>query len=185
MRPDRAPFSESHRRMIPAPLDEVWPACLAVTASEIRAFGPLIRLRGLPARLRGGSGVATDRADRPLLELFAAEGFVPLLVQDDGSSQRVEFGAIGRFWSPTHNAPVRFGSARELARFDEPGHARVWFDLVATEVDGGTLVSTTTIVDGTDRSAERRFAPYWALIRLPSGLIRRSWLAAIERRVRP
>lgn len=40
-----------------------------------------------------------------------------------------------------------------------------------------------TVVVGTDRASTRRFAPYWAFIRLPSGLIRRSWLAAIDRRV--
>lgn len=34
----------------------------------------------------------------------------------------------------------------------------------------------------TDDAARRAFALYWLLIRGPSGLIRRSWLAAIDRR---
>lgn len=41
---------------------------------------------------------------------------------------------------------------------------------------------TETRVEGTDKASNAKFAPYWALIRLPSGLIRRCWLAAIERR---
>ena len=43
-------------------------------------------------------------------------------------------------------------------------------------------VVTETRVVGTSRNATLFFAPYWAVIRLPSGLIRRSMLAAIERR---
>jgi hypothetical protein len=34
----------------------------------------------------------------------------------------------------------------------------------------------------TDPTSARRFARYWRLIRPASGAIRRSWLAAIERR---
>jgi len=75
----RAPFSELHSKVIDRPIEEVWPACVSVTAKEVRTLGPLMMLRDVP-------------------KLF------------------------GR-------------------------------------------------------------APYWALIRLPSGLIRRSWLAAIERRL--
>jgi len=48
--------------------------------------------------------------------------------------------------------------------------------------DGTTRIETETLVAGTDQASTRRFRPYWALIRLPSGLIRRSWLAAIDRR---
>jgi hypothetical protein len=48
--------------------------------------------------------------------------------------------------------------------------------------NGTTRIETETLVAGTDELSTRRFRPYWALIRLPSGLIRRSWLAAIERR---
>ncbi len=183
-RPDRAPFSETHRRTVAAPLDEVWRAAIDVTAREIRSFGPLIALRGLPSRVvRGRSGVAADAsAGVALLELFESEGFVHLATGVDDGVRRVEYGAAGRFWSPAGNRPIRFSGPDEFARFDDPGHAVIWFDLVAREIDGGTELSTTTLVWGTDRSAELRFAPYWALIRLPSGLIRRSWLAAIDRR---
>ncbi len=160
----------------------MWRAALEVTPAEIRTFGPLIALRGLPARLSGRRGVADRSGGGPLLSLFEQEGFVPLVRVDDGDERRVEYGAAGRFWSATGNRPIHFADASEFERFDEPGYARIWFELVATPTERGTEVVTTTCVTGTDRSAERRFAPYWALIRLPSGLIRRSWLAAIDRR---
>ncbi len=155
-----------------------------MSPAELRTFGPLIALRGLPARLLGRRRVADPPGHGPLLELFESEGFVPLVRVDDGDERRVEFGAAGRFWSVTGNQPIRFDDAEEFERFDEPGHARIWFELVATHTAAGTEVRTTTCVTGTDRGAERRFAPYWGLIRLPSGLIRRSWLAAIDRRAR-
>ncbi len=183
-RPAHAAFTESHRRRVDAPLDEVWRATLDVTPAEIRAFGPLITVRGLPARLLGRGGVADRPGHGPLLALFEDEGFVPLVRVDQGDERRVEYGAAGRFWSVTGNQPIRFDDAEGFERFDEPGHARIWFELVATRTDSGTEVTTTTCVTGTDRGAELRFAPYWALIRLPSGLIRRSWLAAIDRRAR-
>ena len=45
-----------------------------------------------------------------------------------------------------------------------------------------TEIITETRIAGTDSAARRAFARYWLLIRGPSGLIRRSWLAAIDRR---
>lgn len=157
-----------------------------MTAREIRTLGPLMTLRSLPARRRVGRArvagdVDVDR-DRPLLELFESQGFVPLRRHGDGDERRVEYGAAGRFWSLTGNQPRQFADADAFDRFDEPGNARIWFELTVRAVERGTEVTTTTIVDGTDRASERRFAPYWTVIRLPSGLIRRSWLAAIERR---
>ncbi|MEL6893904.1 MAG: hypothetical protein AAFP84_20100 [Actinomycetota bacterium] len=186
-RPTRAPFSETHRRVVRdgAELDDVWRAALDVTPREIRTFGPLIALRGLPSRLTGrGRGVADDTGDGPLLQLFESEGFVRLGEYSGDGVRRVEFGAAGRFWSLRDNHPIHFDGPDDFTAFDRPGHARIWFELVATDTGDGIELSTTTLVCGTDRRAELRFAPYWALIRLPSGLIRRSWLAAIERRAR-
>ena len=70
----------------------------------------------------------------------------------------------------------------DLIAFDEPGNAKTVarFDVFA---DGDkTRVETETLVAGTDLASERKFRPYWMLIRGPSGLLRRSWLAGIERR---
>jgi len=57
---------------------------------------------------------------------------------------------------------------------------KVAFDF---RLEGGEL-STETRVAGTDAHARRRFGLYWLAIRPGSGLIRREWLRAIERRAR-
>ena len=183
---EHAPFREHHERVTPASFDAAWTAALNVTAGEIRVFGPLMSLRGLPALVRGRSGVrGGDRADRdiPLLELFESEGFIRLDLQAEaGRDRSVRYGAVGKFWSPTGNHPVRFANPDEFHAFTEPGHAKLQFDVRVRAASDGVRLSTTTWVVGTDEAAQRRFAPYWALIRLPSGWIRRSWLAAIDRR---
>lgn len=178
-----ARFRERHQRTIDAPIGAVWRAALEVTAGEIRAFGPLIALRTLPARfLRKPTDGASET--KPLLAIFEEEGFVRLDCDAEPAMGRAQLvmGAAGRFWSPMNNAPVGFDSSQDFLDFDEPGFAKTVFDMQATERDGRVELSTETIVAGTDVRANRAFARYWVLIRLPSGLIRRSWLAAIERR---
>jgi len=179
-----APFRELHTRVVPAPIEEVWPHCLEVTASEIRTLGPLLALRGLPALLRGRRPPQAT-APEPLLDVFAGEGFVVLRrdgeVADGGAT--VLFGAAGKFWSITGNAPVPFDTPTDFVAYDQPGYAKTVCRLEAVDLGNGTTrIETETVIVGTDPASTRRFAPYWAVIRLPSGLIRRSWLAAIARR---
>lgn len=179
-----APFRELHTRVVQAPIDEVWPHCLEVAASEIRTLGPLMALRGLPALLRGRRPPQAT-APEPLLDVFAGEGFVILRRDVEPADGRavVLFGAAGVFWSISGNAPVPFDTPAALLAFEEPGYAKTVCRLEAIDLgDGTTRIETETVIVGTDPASTKRFAPYWALIRLPSGLIRRSWLAAIDRR---
>ena len=180
-----APFAELHRRTVDRSIDVVWPACLAVTMREVRSMAPLLAVRGLPRALTRRSTTGGMSADTTLLDAFAGSGFVILRRDEapvDGRAS-VVFGAVGRFWSITGNEPVAFGSPSELLAFDEPGYAKTIARLDAVDLgDGRTRIETETRVSGTDAAATRKFAPYWAVIRLPSGLIRRSWLAGIDRR---
>lgn len=180
-----APFGEVHRRIVDAPIEAVWPECLEVTAADVRLLGPLMSLRGLPAKLTGRHAPSTS-APRPLIDVFADEGFVMLRRDQqptDGHSSIV-FGAAGRFWSMSDNAPITFDDARQFVEFDRPGYAKTVARLDAFDNgDGTTRIETETLVTGTDAASTRRFGAYWRLIRLPSGAIRRSWLGAIERRV--
>ncbi len=179
-----APYRELHQRVVAAPIEDVWPHCLDITAREIRTLGPLMALRSLPARIVG-KGTHSASAPRALLDVFTDEGFV-LLRRDpeprDGRAS-VVFGGAGRFWSVRNDASVAFADGAAFVDFDEPGQAKVITRLDAIDLgDGTTRIETETLVAGTDPASTRRFRPYWALIRLPSGLIRRSWLAAIDRR---
>lgn len=180
------PFTELHQRTIRAPIGQVWPECLAVTGREIRLLGPLMALRTFPHMIRHGRAI-TAAAPKPLLDVFASEGFVVLRRDPEPVAGRaaVIFGAVGRFWSLSENAPLPFDSPQALIDFDEPDYAKTVARLEAIDLgDGTTRIETETWVAGTDSPSSRKFAPYWAIIRGPSGLIRRSWLAAIERRVK-
>ncbi len=180
----RAPFSELHTRVIDRPIDEVWPACLSVTAKQVRTLGPLMMLRDVPKLFGAGRKVPVG-VPKPLVDVFVENGFVLIRRDEVPTNGRatVLFGAIGKFWSPAHNAPIAM-SPSELLAFDEPDFAKTIARLEAIDLGNGTTrIETETGIVGTDPASTRKFAPYWAIIRLPSGLIRRSWLAAIDRRV--
>lgn len=176
-------FGELHTRTIDRPIEKVWPAALAVTAGEVRTIGPLFALRGLPRKLRGQEPPNLSPATA-LLDAFAAAGFEVLRRDAEPTDGRavVLFGAVGRFWSPAHNAPLELGSPQAFLDFDEPGYAKTVARLEAFADGNMTRIETETLIAGTDDASMKKFAPYWMLIRGPSGLIRRSWLAGIDRR---
>ncbi len=182
----QAPFAERHSRRIELPIDEVWTAALELRATEIRAFGPLMSLRKLPSLLIKRGAAEPSPAHGAFLDDFTEEGFV-IVRRDqrpiDGRAL-VVFGAAGKFWKPVGNEPVPFDDAHGFADFDETGHAVVVATMEAIDRGDHTELITETRVRGTDRRSTALFAPYWAIIRFPSGLIRRSWLAGIERRAR-
>lgn len=178
------PFAEVHHRIIERPIDQVWQACLSVTAKEVRLLGPLMTFRTLPRLFRHGRAI-TAAAPKPLLDVFAKEGFTVLRRDAEPHDGRalVLFGAAGRFWSISENAPLPFASPQEFLDFEEPNYAKTVATLEAIDLGNGTTkVTTETRVAGTDAAATKKFAPYWMVIRGGSGLIRRSWLAAIHRR---
>lgn len=179
-----ARYREFHKRTVNLPIDQVWPHCIDVAADDVRAIGPLFALRGLPARLKGKPPPQASGPES-LLDVFRTAGFVVLRQDEEPADGRavVIFGAAGKFWSLAHNTPLHFESPASFLDFDEPGWAKTICRLEAIDQrDGTTRIETETWVDGTDAESTKKFGPYWAIIRLPSGLIRRSWLAAIDRR---
>lgn len=179
-----APYREFHQRTVAAPIAEVWSHCLDVTTAEIRVLGPLLSIRGIPARLSSKRAPKTS-APTPVLDTFTSEGFVMLrrdTAPHDGRASII-LGAAGQFWSLRGNAPVKFDYPSDLLEFAKPGFAKTVARLDAIDNgDGTTRIETETLVIGTDDASTRKFGPYWKVIRLPSGAIRRSWLAAIDRR---
>lgn len=180
-------FTERHHRTVHAPVDVVWAAALSVTPQEIRLLAPLMTLRSLPQLLRGTRQRPMRADDASFIDVFEEEGFVRLRRDahvTDGRAVAL-YGAAGRFWSPSANAPTPLADAEAFAQHRLPGTVKVAFSLEVVEQGGGTtLVTTETRISGTDAAAQRVFGRYWMVIRGPSGLIRRSWLAAIERRAR-
>jgi hypothetical protein len=149
---------EHHSIRVAASPEQALAAARQVSFAELPLVRTLVRLRGLGA----GSG--------PVWDALVAAGFQPF-----GDDTIV---LVGRPWS-------RGGGRRrvdDFVAFAEPGWAKMALDLRAFPDGTGARIETETRVFLTDRSARRRFAPYWLAIRPFSGLIRRSWLRAAKRR---
>jgi hypothetical protein len=150
--------SERHSIRVAAAPERALAAAREVTLAELPLVRILARLRGL----RPGRG--------PLWEGLLAAGFQPF--------RDHTLVLVGRPWSP------RYGRRQvdDFVAFAEPGWAKMAMDLRAEPDERGSRLVTETRVFLTDRSARRKFAAYWLVIRPFSGLIRRSWLRAAKRR---
>jgi hypothetical protein len=151
---------ERHAIRVAAPPAAALEAARTVSLADLALVRLLLRLRGLG---RGGSSA-------PVWDALLAEGFQPF-----GDDTLV---LVGKPWR------LRGGLRRvdDFVAFAEPGYAKMAVDLRATAAGGGSVLETETRVFLTDRSARRRFAAYWLVVRPFSGLIRRSWLSEAKRR---
>jgi hypothetical protein len=70
----------------------------------------------------------------------------------------------------------------EFLSFAEPGYTKAAIAFLLRPKRGGSRLITETPVAGTSPEATRALLRYWRAIRLGSGAIRRSWLAASRRR---
>ena len=161
-----ADFREHHRRLIPAPADDVWAALIGLDAGQLRITRALMTIRH--PRSRDWSRTRNLFSDGPIRILETAE-------------PRYAVGAaIMAPWRPRRPRPV-IDSLAEFAEFDVHGWTKVLTDFRLREVDGGTELTTETRGCSTDAGSRWRFAAYWAVIRWGSGLIRRDMLATVSR----
>lgn len=126
-------------------------------------------LMGLRTLGRGDGG-----GERTVLEGFERMGFRQV-AEEPG--EELVIAGIGRFWKPSGGLR-RVKDQEHFTHFEEPGYAKVAFNFRLA--DG--VLTTETRIAGTDAHARRRFGLYWLLIRPGSGLIRREWLHALDRR---
>ncbi len=174
-----AEHREVHDLWLDAGPEDAYRALAEVTAREIRLLGPLMALRQLPALL-AGRAIRGDRKT-PVLDGFERAGFVRL-AEDPG--REIVFGVAGRFWKLTGNAPIPLSDGAEaFTTFEEPGCAKAAMSFLVRAEGRGCRLITETRIRTTDAGAARSFRRYWRLVRPGSGLIRRSWLAAVRRRV--
>jgi hypothetical protein len=160
-------FNEVHRRWIPAEPEKVWDALAQLRLDQLRLTRPLVALRHL------GNPMPSSR---------------PLIT--DGPIQIVEWVPPRFALGATIGRPWRFKPDRhevatlaEFNEFDEPGWTKYLTDFRVDAGDGGTWLSTETRGHSTDAAARRRFALYWGVIRVGSGLVRRDILATVSREV--
>ena len=174
--------SERHSTTIATSPDQVWAALSQVTMGELRLFRLLMGVRVLPGRLVHNPRARFD-AEEPLLGWAVRFGFTIL---GEDAPRELVVGAIGQPWRLAGGRSAAVADGDDFAAFDQPGYAKMAanFRLASTVGGSATQLSTETRAACTDPASARRFARYWWLIRPASGVIRRSWLAAIKRRAK-
>jgi hypothetical protein len=172
-------FRERHARHVAASPDRVDEAVRAVTIGDMPLARVLFALRAAPARLIGRA-VRPRPTDAPLLGYVLRFGFGLL---GDERGDEVVVGMIGQPWKLVAGESRRFERPAEFLAFAEPGFVKAAMNFRFEAQGAGTRLTTETRVLATDPHSRRRFRRYWLVIRPGSGLIRRSWLRAAERRV--
>ena len=158
----RYQFSERHRTRVRASPEEVIRAVVNLDRTSDWLRDSLLALRSVPSRLLGRE--------------VGTLAFTPL--DCDEKSETVA-GLIGRFWRPDGGL-VPIVDADAFAHFAERGTPKLVIAFRAVPDPLGALLTTETRVFCPDPYSLLRFAPYWMLIRIPSGLIRRRTLRTIK-----
>jgi hypothetical protein len=163
-------YNSRHERHVLAPPENVTGAIdrYIVGRDSSHLVRLLLRMRGL----RIPSGTVRDVLKR--------SGFTVLA---ERPGEEIVAGTMGRFWTLREQANMR--APLDLEDFDafaQPGWAKAAMTLrVEPRDDGSSNLVTETRVLCMDERARRRFAPYWAFIRVFSGWIRSDLLAGIAR----
>lgn len=142
----------------------------------------LLVLRMLPGALlhgpRGIRALAQRRASPMTLASMQRSGFHLLA---ERAPDELALGIEGRFWTLSGDRATPSADVFRT-RPPAPGTARGVWDFRVRAIDAGHCqLSTETRVLCADDATRRKFLPYWAVIRLGSGLIRRAMLRAIRR----
>ena len=169
--------TEVHDVWVAAPPQVVFAAAKQVTVREVRLLRPLEAMRALPGLLARRPVFRPSPSAR-MLDQFTTD-VVPL---GERAGTEIAAGAIGRFWRLVGSDPAEVRTREDFLSFDEPGYAKAAISFLVLPERGGSRVITETRVVGTSPDATRAMLRYWRAIRLGSGAIRRSWLAAIRRR---
>ncbi len=108
-------------------------------------------------------------------------GRVPFTVIAEARGEEFVLGIMGRFWTPT--GQVVSASAGEFRHLPPAGLAQGMWNFRVNPSGDGTTLSTETRVRCADPATRRQFLRYWGIVRVGSGLIRRSILRHIRSEV--
>jgi hypothetical protein len=171
-------FAEVHSVLVRAPAARVFQELIKVTPDDAPLFRFLLAARALPSKMLAGQSFRMQRR-ASILDQFLLGGFV-LLAQD--TARELVVGRIAQFWKLRGGSAAVLRHPGEFIDFDQPGYAKAALNFWLTSEGDHTRVRTETRIRATDEASRRRFFRYWLLIRVGSGLIRRSWLRAIKRK---
>jgi hypothetical protein len=165
-------FAEHHSILVSGSPGEILDAVQAYDPSRDRLSHRISILRELPGRWLAKLGFATSKA-------FGLSDFIPL---DRVGDREMAAGLVGRFWRLDYGL-VPLPDAAAFTAFARPGTPKLVIGFLAEPQGEFTRLVTETRVYCPDRRSLLLFAPYWLVIRLPSGLMRRHFLARVKRTV--
>ena len=165
-------FSEQHHIRVNAPPARVLDMVSQLDINDFPLARRFLRLRAIPARIAAVVGKPSAR------RIDAGFGLHDFTVLGRDGDREFALGLVGRFWESAGGLiRVEAGAFRT---FSEPDIAKLVMTFVAEPDGADTLLTTRTCVHCAGTTALRRFTPYWVLIRIPSGLIRRMLLQRIK-----
>jgi hypothetical protein len=166
-------FAERHSIVVDGAAGAVLDAVQAYDPSADRVSHGMTVLRELPGRGLAKLGFAgTSREDT-----FGMRDFIPL---DRDGDKEMAAGLVGRFWRLDYGL-VPLPDAAAFTAFAEPGTAKLVVGFLTEPHGDRTRLVTETRVYCPDRRSRLLFTPYWLIIRLASGLIRRRFLQNVKR----
>jgi hypothetical protein len=169
-------FAERHSILVSGPAGAILDAIVSYDlASADRWTHRFMALRELPGRWLarlGFAGVSKATA-------FGLKDFT--FLGRDGDSE-IAVGLAGRFWRLDYGL-VPLPDAAAFAAFARPRTAKLVVGFLTRAEGETTRFVTETRVHCPDRISLALFAPYWLLIRLASGFMRRRMLEKVKRTV--
>jgi hypothetical protein len=88
----------------------------------------------------------------------------------------VIMAGLGQPWRLANAEPPPRLGLDEVVASHTPGWVKIAMEIRVDATPGGSVLTTETRVKATDEAARRAFRAYWTLIRIPSGLIRRTFM---------
>lgn len=162
-------FRERHEIPITASSQKVMEILNKIDPFDDRITRAMMTFRKLPAQL-------SSRIQRKPLAPFDFQNFQQLTC----NHKEIVFGLIGKFWQWDFGI-ISLETPADYLAYSEPQTAKLAINFYIQEITDRTVIlSTETRVFCPDKISYRKFAPYWYLIRLGSGLIRRRTLSNIK-----
>ena len=164
-------FSERHAAWVNASPGEVLDVIMDYDFTADGFTAALMAARRLPGRM-----LSTVFAHVAMPENFTMRTFTPLARDGD---RELAAGLVGRFWR-LDGGVVPIVDADAFLHYTEAGVPKLVINFSAAACGKRTRLSTETRVYCPDAVSQLCFTPYWYVIRLGSGLIRRRFLAGVR-----
>ncbi len=164
-------FSERHAAWVNASPRDVLDVIMDYDFASDSFTAALMALRRLPGRV-----LSKMLSQVAMPANFTMRTFIPLARDGD---REMAAGLVGRFWR-LDGGLVPIADADAFLHYAEPGVPKLVMNFSAEPEGKGTRLSTETRVYCPDAPSRLCFTPYWYVIRLGSGLIRRRFLSRIR-----